>query len=240
MHPPTAPVLIAFLITFLPCSSCVVVPASPKEMVSRAAASIRRSRERGNMRQVVNIVVPIPETVLPEGQRSIWDQDDPIDPWPGGLKQQYPYALELGRALLGHAVLGNDGSDSLQDEVLDAEDACGLIMVQGTSPADDAALLLFPGCDQLGELERVDQMCGDRLMILLNPQFRRPADFGLFQQALVGQSWTATTFISYFLQRLSSAVNMAAAQELRGQISTAPHLQMPPRGGRRYRSFARA
>ena len=58
--------------------------------------------------------------------------------------------------------------------------------------------------------------------------------------ALVGQSWTATTFIGYFLQRLSSAVNMAAAQELRGQISTAPRLQMPPRGGRRYRSFARA
>ena len=57
---------------------------------------------------------------------------------------------------------------------------------------------------------------------------------------LVGQSWTATSFITYFLQRLSSAVNMAAACEIRNQIVTGPRLTRPSRGGGRYRSLARA
>ena len=61
---------------------------------------------------------------------------------------------------------------------------------------------------------------------------------------LVGQSWTATTFMSYFLQRLSSAANMAAAAEIRNQIVKGPRLPRAgarPRGmGRGYRSAARA
>ena len=56
---------------------------------------------------------------------------------------------------------------------------------------------------------------------------------------LVGQSWTATSFLTYFLQRLSSAVNMAAACEIRNQIVTGPRLAKP-RGGGRFRSLARA
>eukprot|EP00966_Prymnesium_polylepis_P060619 1406820-Prymnesium_polylepis.4 len=59
---------------------------------------------------------------------------------------------------------------------------------------------------------------------------------------LVGQSWTATSFLTYFLQRLSSAVNMAAACEIRNQIVTGPRLAglAKPRGGGRYRALARA
>ena len=57
---------------------------------------------------------------------------------------------------------------------------------------------------------------------------------------LVGQSWTATSFVTYFLQRLSSAVNMAAAHEIRTQICSGPRLARTPRGGKRYRSVARA
>ena len=57
---------------------------------------------------------------------------------------------------------------------------------------------------------------------------------------LDGQSWTATSFISYFLQRLSSAVNMAAACEIRNQIVSGPRFTRPPRGGGRHRSLARA
>ena len=57
---------------------------------------------------------------------------------------------------------------------------------------------------------------------------------------LAGQSWTATSFVTYFLQRLSSAVNMAAAHEIRNQIATGPRLARAPRGGARHRSFARA
>ena len=53
---------------------------------------------------------------------------------------------------------------------------------------------------------------------------------------LVGQSWTVPNFETYFLQRLSSAVNMAAAHEIRNQVSTGVRLPCAvPKGGRRYR-----
>ena len=57
---------------------------------------------------------------------------------------------------------------------------------------------------------------------------------------LVGQSWTATTFLSFALQRLSSAVNMAAAHEIRQKIARGHKVAKPARGGKRYRSLVRA
>ena len=48
---------------------------------------------------------------------------------------------------------------------------------------------------------------------------------GKLPHELRGQSWTASSFESYFLQqRLSSAVNMAAAHEIRSQICKGPRL----------------
>ena len=38
-------------------------------------------------------------------------------------------------------------------------------------------------------------------------------------------SWTATTFVAYFLQRLSVAVNMAAAAELRWGVDRGPRVK---------------
>jgi len=127
----------------------------------------------------------------------MWDQDDPIDPWPGGLKQQYPYVLDLGRSLLQQAL--GVGADKVQDSVLDAEDACGLLTGQGATPADDAALMLFCGCDQLEQLEKVDRMCGDdRLLILLNPQFRRLSDFGFFERGRATKSFFERGFVTTY------------------------------------------
>ena len=57
---------------------------------------------------------------------------------------------------------------------------------------------------------------------------------------LVGESWTATSFVSYFLQRLSSAVNMAAAAEIRAQIVKSPCHRPRSRGGLRHRAIRAA
>ena len=55
------------------------------------------------------------------------------------------------------------------------------------------------------------------------------------------ETWTATNFETYFMQRLSSAVNMASAHEIRNQISRGNRLPTAkPRGGKRYRSCVRA
>ena len=41
------------------------------------------------------------------------------------------------------------GADAagVNDQVLDAEDACGLVLAQGATPAEDAACVLFAGTE---------------------------------------------------------------------------------------------
>jgi len=145
---------------------------------------VTRASQAGVRRQIVKLVVP-------DDQRSYkvfgavpiqgTSAPEDLDPWPGGLKQQYPIALGLARELL-QGVTG--ASERLiTDQVLDAEDACGLVLAQGATPAEDAAVCLFAGCDQLGRLREVDGMAGaDRLLCLLNPQFKRLEDFSLWQR----------------------------------------------------------
>lgn len=159
------------------------VPQSPDEMIQRAAAAVVRASKAGITRQTVKIVVPDDtRTYKVFGAVEISGTSAPedLDPWPGGLKQQFPIALDLGRELL-QGVTGAS-SAGVSDQVLDAEDACGLILAQGSTPADDAACMLFPGCDQIDQLDKVDEMAGGRLLFLLNPQFKRLEDFGLWQR----------------------------------------------------------
>ena len=159
------------------------VPRSPSEMVRAAAASVSRAAAAGVLRQQVNVVVPEDERTykvfnVVEIQGTSAPED--LDPWPGGLLQQYPIALALGRQILA-GVTGSREAD-VSDQVLDAEDACGLILSQGETPTDDAACVLFCGTDQMDDLARVDAMASGRLLCLLNPQFKREQDFSLWQR----------------------------------------------------------
>jgi hypothetical protein len=164
--------LLLFLLSTALSALQLGVPNSPSEMVSSAAAAVRTARDAGFNRLIVNIIIPTD----PE-----FDQPADLDPWPGGLKQQYPIALDLAREVLRQAVKCDA---SLRDQVLDAEDACGLILAQASEPIDDAACILFPGCDQLASLEQIDQSSGpQRLVLLINPQFRRLSDFGPLQRS---------------------------------------------------------
>jgi len=159
------------------------VPSSPDEMVRCAAAAVSRAAEDDVLRQVVKLVVPDDErTYKVFGAVEIKGTSAPedLDPWPGGLKQQFPIALELGRQLLQRVT--GAAAAQVSDQVLDAEDACGLILAQGEKAEDDVACVLFAGCDQIDQLARVDAMADGRLLCLLNPQFRRVEDFSLWQR----------------------------------------------------------
>jgi len=119
----------ALTVPFL--GAVLTIPRSPDEMVRRAAAAVTRASQAGVRRQIVKLVVP-------DDQRSYkvfgavpiqgTSAPEDLDPWPGGLKQQYPIALGLARELL-QGVTG--ASERLiTDQVLDAEDACGLVLAQ--------------------------------------------------------------------------------------------------------------
>lgn len=152
------------------------LPEGPSQMISNAASSIKRARDAGKKRLYLDVIIPQTKQVMLEGE-SFWDQDDPIDPWPGGTKQQYPYAVDLVRQIMS-IVQTTEDPEKLQSQVLDPLDVCGLMIAQGKSPADDIAVVILPGCEQLKNIDRVDRMCEDtRLMILFNPVFKRLEDF---------------------------------------------------------------
>ena len=160
------------------------VPSSPADMMRRAADSVARAAKADVLRQLVRIVVPDDErTYKVFGAVEIQGTSAPedLDPWPGGLKQQFPIALSLSRKMM--QTVANCASEAgVTDQVLDAEDACGLILAQGPTPAEDAACVLFVGCDQMDQLAKVDKMASGRLLCLINPQFKRLEDFSLWQR----------------------------------------------------------
>ena len=94
------------------------VPQSADEMMQRAAAAVARGVEAGVLRQTIKVAVPddtreykVFGAVPIQGTSAPED----LDPWPGGLKQQYPIALGLGRQLLC-AVTKSSGSGGCKSE----------------------------------------------------------------------------------------------------------------------------
>ena len=167
------------------------VPQSADEMMQRAAAAVARGVEAGVLRQTIKVAVPddtreykVFGAVPIQGTSAPED----LDPWPGGLKQQYPIALGLGRQLL--CAVTKSSAEAVSDQVLDAEDACGLVLAQGETPSQDAACVVFPGADQMDDLAKVEGMVGGkRLLCLLNPQFKRLEDFSLWQRGKAKESF---------------------------------------------------
>merc|ERR1712232_921909 len=96
----------------------------------------------------------------------------------GGLAQMYPYAEDILSQILKGVV--EDPVDSRSSQVLSAPDCCGFFIHESKESArNDVAAILFPGVDQLKQMEDIDAMVGkERALILFNKQFQRPADFG--------------------------------------------------------------
>lgn len=162
------------LFSALACSHVsALIPASPQEQTRRAIASltnaIENTRQRnGKLRFYVDYLIPLP----PETQAA------DIDPWPGGLAQQYPYAEEILKTILQGVV--DEVAGPCSSQVISQADCSGFFIQESKiSAKNDVAAILFPGVDQLNKIEEIDQMVGDqRVLILFNKQFQRPADFG--------------------------------------------------------------
>jgi len=158
--------------------AAALIPATPAEQTSRAISSIKNAiegrREEGKpLRLFVDYLVPLP----PE------TRGEDIDPWPGGLAQMYPYSEDILSSILKGVV--DDPVKSCSSQVLSAPDCCGFFVQESkTSTKNDVAAILFPGVDQLKQIEDIEAMVGEeRTLILFNKQFRRPADFGFTNNA---------------------------------------------------------
>lgn len=160
------------------------VPGSIEEMVERAADAVNRAASVGVKRQLVRLMLPDDRTlrVLDAVEISDDHYSEELDTWTDSLTEQFPVALELGREML-RKVTGAP-EDIISDHILDAEDACGLVLAQGETPAEDTACMIFAGCNQIDQLARVDELAGhERLVCLLNPQFTQLDEFNWWEQA---------------------------------------------------------
>lgn len=168
--------LLALLLVVGVCQA--LIPATPGEQQRRAILSTRETiskiREADKPpRLFLDYLIPLP----PE------TRGEDIDPWPGGLAQQYPYAEGILREIL-LGIVDDSKPEKCSSQVISAPDCCGLFIQESpNSPQLDVAALLFPGPDQLDNMKEIEQMVGDkRTLLLFNRQFTRAADFGFFQK----------------------------------------------------------
>jgi hypothetical protein len=154
-------------------AASALIPATPQELnlraiasLSNAIASARENNEK--LRFYVDYLIPLP----PETQAA------DIDPWPGGLAQMYPYAEEIMTTILQG--ITDEPAGPCSSQVISEPDCSGFFIQESkTSSKNDVAAILFPGVDQLENIDQIDKMVGDeRTLILFNKQFQRPADFG--------------------------------------------------------------
>lgn len=143
--------------------------ASTKEKI----AQIRSSSPGLPPRIYIDYLIPLPPAT----------SDADIDPWPGGLAQQYPYAEDILRDILA-GVVDESSRDMVSSQVISEQDCCGLFIQESpVSPAEDVAAVLFPGPDQFDKLKEIEGMVGDkRPLIIFNRQFTRAEDFGFFKK----------------------------------------------------------
>ena len=151
-----------------------LIPATPLEQTRRAIASLNKAIDDAKetkkpLRFYVDYLIPLPPETKAED----------IDPWPGGLAQMYPYASDILESIL-KGITPDAAKEGCSSQVLSEPDCCGFFIQQSqTSAKNDAAAILFPGVDQLDKIAEIDQMVGNqRVLLLFNKQFQRPADFG--------------------------------------------------------------
>lgn len=145
-----------------------IIPATPEKQTQFCIESLQHAISSNQRRLFVDYLIPLPPETT----------DADIDPWPGGLSQQYSYASDILQEILRGIV--EEPTETCSTQILDASDCCGFFIQESLkSPKNDVAAILFPGVDQLDRLEEIDAMVGpERTLILFNKQFQRPADFG--------------------------------------------------------------
>lgn len=171
--------LLALLLLLLATTTITtaLIPQSPDQQTRRAIASLRdaitsikTTTNKQPARLYLDYLIPLPPATKAED----------IDPWPGGLAQMYPYAEDIVAEIL-RGVVNDPVEGKCSSQVLSAPDCCGLFIQESQiGGKEDVAAILFPGPDQLDTIEEVNAMVGDsRTLIIVNRQFKRPADFGL-------------------------------------------------------------
>jgi len=164
-------------------------PLSFDDMVGQASRAMREAYEKGITRQIVRVLLPRDPTsgdlgVLYEKNVELRNRNvllvPPDESWQGGIMQLYravsPTCEEILRRFSKNP--GGIPPRIQEDRSVDESgvDGVGLWMTENQSPADDVSCFVQPTQETVDAVEKISKQAGDRLVVLLNPQWRNIDD----------------------------------------------------------------
>jgi Domain of unknown function (DUF1995) len=138
-------------------------PTSVEDQIRQASESLKRASHDGYHRHSVRLLLPL---LAPSD----------LDDWPGGARQMAEAAFPLMKT-----VLRNLGAKQMDLRIVDESDGIGAILAQADDPKKDSCTVLLPSADTIKTLQSLEEQVGlSRDMIIVNAQWQRKSDFGIF------------------------------------------------------------
>lgn len=140
-------------------------PTSVDDQVRQAASAISRAKADGVTRHEIRLLLPLIGATE-------------LDDWPGGARQM----IAAARPLISDVLRGLGGGGATLDEFpVDESDGIVALVCRAEKAADDSAAVLLPTAECVKAVRGLsDQVGMERNLLLVNPQYRRRADFPLF------------------------------------------------------------
>mmetsp|Transcript_608 Transcript_608/g.1102 ORF Transcript_608/g.1102 Transcript_608/m.1102 type:complete len:371 (+) Transcript_608:163-1275(+) len=175
-------------------NSAMTVPLTFNDMIKQASQAIADAKSQGTNRQIVRVLLPrdpnsgnlgqyFEDSVEIEGGgRSTQNLllAPPDESWQGGIMQLYRAALPTCKEILRRASgdVGGVPPKLVEDRSVDESgvDGVGLLMTQSNDPKDDISCFVQPLQETVDAIERISSQAGQRLCILMNPQWRNVDD----------------------------------------------------------------
>lgn len=172
-----------------PANSKVSVPLTLKDMVKQSSQAMEEAKSQGITRQTIRVLLPRDPKSADLG--NMFEEDvelemqdillaPPDESWQGGIMQLYracaPTCKEILRNLGGD--VGGVPPKLIEDRSVDDSgvDGVGLWMTQSNDPKDDISCFVQPLQETVSSIETISKQAGERLVVLMNPQWRSVDD----------------------------------------------------------------
>lgn len=118
--------------------------------------------------------------MLTKGQNDGLVLVPPDETWQGGIMQLYRAAAPTCRQILRNLSKDMAGVPPkiIEDKSIDSSgvDGVGLLMTENRDPIDDISCFVQPLQESVSSIETISQQAGERLVVLVNPQWRNVDD----------------------------------------------------------------
>jgi len=171
-------------------NSRISVPLSFDAMVRDTSNAMEQAYEQGITRQIIRVLLPRdPNSAnlgnyIEESDATMNTRDMVLVPtdesWQGGIMQLYRAAAPTCREVLRSFSKGTAGVPPkiVEDRSIDDSgvDGVGLLMTQNRDAADDVCCFIQPMQETVDAIEKISKEAGDRLVVMVNPQWRQVDD----------------------------------------------------------------